>query len=342
MLSFVIRRVATAIPLLLLASVLLFVFVRQTTDPLGQVGQNADANARTDRALEIGIQQEPCTLLSGRTRAGDQIRKCQDVPIPTQYARYMADALGGDLGTSQVTGQPVTQDLRLAFANTIQLLFWGVLISAVLAVAIGVVSAVRQHSILDTTFTALCFAAVAMPPFWFGLMAIHFLGYELMAWAGWDQPLFLFVGLPSPGDGLAAYARSLALPVATLCVQIIASWSRYQRSTMLDVLSSDYIRTARAKGLSRSRTVLGHGLRTSLIPLVTVMAIDIGTLFGGLIVTEQIFSIPGMGRLFFTALDNGDTAVLLPWLLVTATFIISFNLVADLLYGVLDPRIRLA
>jgi peptide/nickel transport system permease protein len=148
------------------------------------------------------------------------------------------------------------------------------------------------------------------------------------------------------GGGLFAgpfdYARHLALPVLTLTVQIIAEWSRYQRSSMLDVMSSDYIRTAKAKGLSRRKVIFKHGLRNALVPLVTVMAVDIGLLFGGLIVTEQIFSIPGMGKLFVDALTNGDTNVLLPWLMVTAVFVILFNLFADVLYGALDPRIRLA
>src|SRR5206468_7944328 len=135
------------------------------------------------------------------------------------------------------------------------------------------------------------------------------------------------------------YLRSLALPVLTLTVQIIASWSRYQRSTMLDVMSSDYIRTARAKGLPQRRVIFKHGLRNALIPLVTVMAVDIGALFGGLIITEQIFSIPGMGKLFVDALTNGDTNVLLAWMMTTAVFIILFNLLADVLYGVLDPRV---
>ena len=138
------------------------------------------------------------------------------------------------------------------------------------------------------------------------------------------------------------YFRHLALPIATLTVQIIASWSRYQRASMLDVMGSDYIRTATAKGLPRRTVVLKHALRNSLIPLVTVMAIDIGALFGGLVVTEQIFGIPGMGRVFLGALENGDTNVMLPWVMVTATFIIGFNLLADVLYGVLDPRIRLS
>jgi peptide/nickel transport system permease protein len=149
------------------------------------------------------------------------------------------------------------------------------------------------------------------------------------------------VGIHSPGQGGPIdYLRHLVLPVATLSVQLVAGWSRYQRSTMLDVMSADYIRTARAKGLSRNRVLIKHALRNALIPLTTVTAIDIGTLFGGLIITETIFGWPGMGQLFFTSLLNGDTNILLPWLMVTAAFIIGFNLLADVFYGVLDPRIR--
>jgi peptide/nickel transport system permease protein len=133
----------------------------------------------------------------------------------------------------------------------------------------------------------------------------------------------------------------LALPVLTLTVQIVAGWSRFQRASMLDVMSADYIRTARAKGVPRKRVIIRHGLRNALIPLVTVMALDIGALFGGLIITEKIFSIPGMGRLFFDSLVAGDATVLVAWTIVVALFILLFNLLADIFYGFLDPRIRL-
>jgi peptide/nickel transport system permease protein len=136
------------------------------------------------------------------------------------------------------------------------------------------------------------------------------------------------------------YLQHLILPVLTLTVQIVASWTRFQRSSTLDVLSSDYIRTARAKGVPRRRVIFRHAVRNSLIPLISVMAVDIGLLFGGLIITETIFSIPGMGRLFFDSLINGDVVALEAWMLVVAVFILGFNLLADMLYGVLDPRIR--
>ncbi len=228
--------------------------------------------------------------------------------------------------------------------NTTQLVFWGVLVSAVVAVSIGVYSALRQYSALDYTFTGLSFIGLALPPFWFGLIAIEFFAFRLKGWLGTADPPLYSLGLHSGGESgfNLDYLRHLALPVATLCVQIVASWSRYQRASMLDVLGADYVRTARAKGLPRRTVIFKHAMRNGLIPLVTVMALDIGALFGGLIITEKIFSIPGMGSLFFNALLQGDAKMLEGWFLVVATCIILFNLLADVAYGLLDPRIRLA
>jgi peptide/nickel transport system permease protein len=183
-----------------------------------------------------------------------------------------------------------------------------------------------------------------MPPFWFGLIAIQFLAVYPKDWFDLAHTPLYFVGLHSveqSGFNLD-YLRHLALPVLTLTVQIVASWSRYQRASMLDALSADYVRTARAKGLPARTVIFKHALRNALIPLVTVMALDIGLLFGGLVVTEQIFSVPGMGRLFIDSLIQGDADVLVVWTVVTAGFVILFNLLADIVYGVLDPRIRLS
>ncbi|HEX3566831.1 MAG TPA: ABC transporter permease, partial [Acidimicrobiales bacterium] len=220
---------------------------------------------------------------------------------------------------------------------------------------IGVFSAVRQYSLPDYLFTGLSFVGLSMPPFWFGLIAIDLFSNRLTTYvekiplirSHVHGPILYSIGLHgNHGGGLLSgpmdYARHLALPVAVLTVQIVASWSRYQRSSMLDVMSADYIRTATAKGLPRRRVIFKHALRNALIPLVTVMALDIGALFGGLVVTEQIFSIHGMGVLFLNALLNGDTQTILPWLMVTAVFVVLFNLLADVLYGALDPRIRLS
>jgi len=348
--TFVIRRIALSIPVLLVATVVVFFFVRATTDPLARVAQVNDPNAKTRLAVQLGLQEQPCApyattnadgvRIEPKTPGGQPIIRCHAVSPVTQYTRYMGDLARRRLPKSQLTGRPVSQELRKAMGATVQLIFWGVLIAALIAVACGVYSAVRQYSALDYAFTGLTFVALAMPPFWFGLIAIQFGSIYLRTKLNLHDPVFYSIGLKSTGP--IDYARHLALPVATLGVQIIASWTRFQRSSMLDVMNADYIRTAKAKGLSRGKVVFKHALRNGLIPLVTVMAIDIGGLFGGLIITESIFSIPGMGRLFFTSLQNGDVNVLLPWLLLTASLVILFNLLADVLYGALDPRIRIS
>ena len=346
MINFVIRRIAYSIPVLLIASILVFFFVRATTDPLARYHQSRDLTLVAREGLKQGIYKEPCRIFT----AGEpptKVEVCTKAPVVQQYWFWLSHFAQGKMGNSFVTNDAVSKDIRRALGNTIQLIFWGVVISAVLAVLVGVYSAVRQYSTLDYVFTGLSFVGLSMPPFFFGLIAIDIFSFRLQKPLGLHSPPLYSIGLHAAHGGGAFsgpldYARHLALPVATLTVQIIAEWSRYQRSSMLDVMSSDYVRTARAKGLSRRKVIFKHALRNALVPLVTVMAIDIGALFGGLLITEQIFSIPGMGVLFINALENGDTQVLLPWLMVTATFVVLFNLLADVLYGALDPRIRLA
>ena len=337
MLTFVVRRLLYSIPVIFVASILVFVFVHETTDPLARFSQLRDKSAATREGLRIGIYKQPCHEIGD-----EKVLVCTKASLPQQYGHWLNSFVHGDLGDSVVSGRPVTEDLKDAFGNTLQLIVVGVLVSAVIAIGIGVYSAIRQYSALDYTLTGLSFVGLSMPPFWFGLIAIQFFAYTIPKALGLDEPIFCSIGYHGGcGTGTFDYLRHLALPVMTLTVQIIAQWSRYQRSSMLDVMSSDYIRTARAKGVPRRKVIFKHGLRNALIPLVTVMAVDIGALFGGLLITEQIFSIPGMGKLFVSALENGDTNVLLPWMIVAALFIILFNLLADVLYGVLDPRIRL-
>ncbi|MBM3672576.1 MAG: ABC transporter permease [Actinobacteria bacterium] len=322
MLTYVARRVLYSIPVLLVASFLLFVFVRATFDPTVKLRASRDPQA---------VQRE-------RERLG------LDKPVPEQFVKWLGDFVQGDFGHSERTRESVSTMIVRALGYTVQLIFWGVVVSAIIAIAIGVYSASRQYSKLDYTFTGLAFLGLAMPPFWFGLLAMQLLSSGPKQWFGLSEPIFPTIGLHSPGEsGINLdYLRHLVLPVMTLTVQIIASWSRYQRASMLDVMSSDYIRTARAKGVPQRRVVFKHGLRNALIPLVTVMSLDIGAVFGGLIITEKIFSVPGMGRLFFDSLLYGDIITLEAWFVVSALFIILFNLIADVLYGVLDPRVRLA
>ena len=323
MATYILRRVLYSIPVILIASFLLLWSVRATFDPCAAFRSSQGGVASVERC---------------RTSLH------LDDSVVTQYGVWLGNAVRGDFGTSQQTHEAVSSSITRALWYTIQLIFWGILVSAVLSIALGIYSALRQYSVGDYTFTALAFIGLAMPPFWFGLIAIQFLAVDLKDVLGTSQPVFGFVGLHS-GDGTGFnmdYLRHLVLPVMTLTVQIIAEWSRFQRSSMLDVMSADYIRTARAKGVPRRQVIVRHGLRNALIPLVTVMALDIGALFGGIVITEKIFSIPGMGRIFLDALLKGDVPILEAWLVVTAIFIVLFNLIADVLYGVLDPRIRLS
>ena len=252
-----------------------------------------------------------------------------------QYKDWLQGAIHGDFGQSSASREDVSSMLSRAMGNTLQLIIIGAAVSAAIAIGVGVYSSVKQYSKLDYLFTGLSYIGIAMPPFWFGLLLIEFFVVQ--------NRWFLSVGLHT-GDSTAFnwdYARHLVLPIATLCVQIVASWSRYQRASMLDSLGADYVRTARAKGVPRRKVIFKHALRNSLIPFVTVVALDFGALFGGLIITENIFAIGGMGRLFYNALLVGDVYVVEAWMIVVAVLIIFFNLLADLLYGVLDPRIRL-
>ncbi len=321
--TYISRRVLYSIPVILVASFLLLWSVRATFDPCAQF--------RTSQGGVASVERCRTSL-----HLNDSVF--------TQYGRWLGNAVQGDFGESQQSHAEVSTTINRALWYTIQLIFWGILVSAVVSIALGIYSALRQYSVGDYVFTGLSFIGLAMPPFWFGLIAIQFLSVDLKDVLGTDQAVFGFVGLHT-GDGTGFnldYLRHLVLPVMTLTVQIIAEWSRFQRASMLDVMSADYIRTARAKGVPRRQVVIRHGLRNALIPLVTIMALDIGALFGGLIITEKIFSIPGMGRLFLDALLKGDVPVLEAWLVVTAVFIVAFNLLADVLYGVLDPRIRLS
>jgi len=315
------RRALASIPVLLLASILIFVLVREFgADP-----------AR----VRCGATRDPTCLSRVREHLG------LDRPLVVQYGDEMRDFVTGDWGTSQRSDQSVQKLIGDALGDTAQLAFWAVLVSVVLAVAIGVSSARHPRSLRDYTFSTLAFAGIAVPTFWLGLLVIQLFTYELQQWLGTSQPIFY--SIPNPvGSGVINYARELFLPVLVLSVQLVAGWSRYQRAALSDELHGDHIRTARAKGLTERRVVWKHGLRGSSTSLITVVAIDAGALIGGVVVTERIFSRPGMGTLLLAALRDGDTAVLLPWMLVVGVAVILFNLLADVLYAALDPRVRLA
>ena len=206
--------------------------------------------------------------------------------------------------------------------------------------AVGIYSAIRQYSVFDYSFTAVSFIGFAMPTFWLALI-LQLLFVEI--WAKWHVRIFYTSGLNAIPNGAAwslDRAQHLALPVITLLIISFAGYSRYMRASMLDVINSDYVRTARAKGVSERKVVMRHVFRNALIPITTFAALNIGGLLGGAIVTETIFSLDGMGAYFLNKLGQGDTYAVMAYLLITAVIVIVFNLIADIAYGVLDPRIR--
>jgi peptide/nickel transport system permease protein len=233
--------------------------------------------------------------------------------------------------------------IQSALTVTLQLLIWSLIFATIAAVLVGVWSALRQYSPSDYALTGLAYVGLAIPAFWFGLILIQFLAVWPQQLLGWSEPPFYFIGLSSVDEegSLLDTARHMVLPILALTVGLVAVWSRFTRTSMLDALSSDYVRTARAKGVPQHRVVINHALRNAWGPLITVIAIDSALLIGGLLVTEQVFSIPGMGRLFLDSLLAGDVFVLMPWMLLVATAVILLNFLADIAHALLDPRVRL-
>jgi peptide/nickel transport system permease protein len=267
-----------------------------------------------------------------------------DHPIVVQWWDWLKGFLHGDMGTSSRTGDPVSTMIGRALWPTLQLMFWATILSITLAVLLGVYSAVKQYSVGDYAFTGLSYLGIAMPDFWLSLILIGLFVTEPRNLFHLNQPIFYSIGLHTEGvKGLNLdYFRHLALPVIALTFTSIASWSRFQRASMLEVLNSDYVRTARAKGVPQRTVIRKHALRNALIPFVTVTALDTAALITGVIIIEEIFSISGMGQGFITALGAGDAPFLLAWFFCGAIAVIAFNLFADFMYVVLDPRIRLS
>ncbi len=255
-----------------------------------------------------------------------------DQPIYVQYLKWIVTAFQGDLGYSYTTGSPVIRMIGERLPATVQLMLAAYLMAAVIAIPLGVLSAVRQYSIFDYLGTGLSFLGIAMPVFWFGLILQLIFSVELR--------LLPTAGRSTVGDGsFIDVAKHLILPAIVLSLRYIAVWSRYMRSSMLNVIHSDYIRTARSKGLAENAIMVRHAMKNALIPVVSVMALDLSHLFSGAVVTETIFAWPGIGRLFVDAMFGRDYPLLMGVLMMGSFMVVFFNLVADIVYGWLDPRI---
>jgi peptide/nickel transport system permease protein len=259
--------------------------------------------------------------------------------IFVRYGYWAKEAVTDKFGTTLLGDRPIWPDLKRVMGNTAQLVIAAELIAILFAVFIGVYSAVRQYSAFDYTFTTFSFLGLATPVFWLALM-LQVLVVNIFL--KYDVRIFYISNLssPEPDNFLLDRAQHLALPIMVLAVASIAQYSRYMRAAMLEVINSDYVRTARAKGVNERKVIMKHAFRNALIPLATVVALNLGTVLGGAVVTETVFSLDGMGLYFITNLVEGDPYPVMAWLMVTAIMIVFFNLVADVVYGYLDPRVR--
>jgi peptide/nickel transport system permease protein len=313
--SYVARRLIQALPLLLAISAVSFTILKVTPGgPLAAYEANPDFSDEDRIRLEraFGIDQ----------------------PIPIQYVTWLGRFITGDWGSSFASHQPVLMLITERLPNTLYLMGTVFLTVLLLAIPIGVFAAVKQYSWFDHVITGTTFAFLSTPTFWLGLLLIIVFGLQLR--------LLPLGGIDTPGRPFDVMdrLRHLILPVATIALVQLGSHVRYLRASMLETIGLDYMRTARSKGLTERSIVLGHALKNAAIPFVTVLALDLPELFAGALVTEQIFGWPGMGRLTFDAVLRTDYPVLMGILTVASAMIVFANLVADVIYGFLDPRIR--
>lgn len=255
-----------------------------------------------------------------------------DQPIVLRWWHWLTAALNGDLGHSRLYAAPVLSVLGPALINTLWLLVSSFLLAVVIALPVGIYAACKPYGLRDTAVNLIAFAGISVPVFWFGLVLIIVFAVNLgifPAGGTWDA---------DGGSGWARW-RYLVLPVATLTIASIGGHTRYMRGAMIEVLQQDYIRTARAKGAGPTRIVIVHGLRNALIPVVTILALEFGTLFSGALITETVFAWPGMGKLIYDAILGSDFNLALVALLLATAVTLAGNLLADLAYTWLDPRI---
>lgn len=331
---YILRRLAISIPVLLVGTFLSFVMVAATGDPLGELRNNPQLSKDAIDALshKLGLDQG----------------------VVPRYFNWLGDFLSGDWGTSIAQGnalQPVAPKVMAAFGVTFKLVVGAEILALVIGIIVGVLAAVKQYSIIDYLATTLAFLLFSMPIF---CVAIVLKNYAIEI-NGWVRDLGLQDVLGNPwlrttspeqlktdgvGDFITSTIGAYLLPTLSIMAISFAAYSRFQRASMLEVMGSDYVRTARAKGLGNGRVIFRHAFRNALIPVTTLFSVNFGSVLAGAIITETVFNWHGMGTLLVEAVSKNDTQVMMGWLVVIATSVIVANLIADLVYGILDPRIR--
>ncbi len=318
--SYIVRRVLLAIPAIFLVTLIIFFLVVASGNPFAQLEDKGN------------VSQNTIAHLKEEWHVGE--------PVLERYFLWLGDLVQGDLGVSILTNQSVASELGVAAWNTLQLFLGWFILSTLIAIGLGVYSGSRPYSLGDYAATGGSFLGFSAPTFFWGLLLQFYLGLWLLQATG--VSVFYVFGRFTPGEegNFLNYIQHYVLPVAVLTIVTVASWSRYMRSSVLDVVNADYVRTARAKGLTRRQIIRRHAVRNAVVPLIAVMGVEAGAFLGGAIVTEQIFAWPGMGQLFFTSVSQTDFPVVMAWLVVSTIAVIVFNLIADIVVAWVDPRIQ--
>ena len=304
MTSYIATRLLLAVPTVLGVLTIVFIALRMIPgDPA---------------ALVAGIQASPSQIEDMRRQLG------LDQPAPVQYWRYLSSVLRGDLGSSSVTGQAVFAEIVARFPSTVQLTVLAILLATSIGVTMGAIAAARRNTWLDVGISTIAVMGISMPVYWLGLMLIIVFSVNLRV-------------LPAGGS---REVTSIVLPAVTLAAFSAGLIARMTRASLLDELGQDYVRTAKAKGATYVRQVMRHAMRNALLPVITIIGLQAGQLLGGAVLTETVFSWPGMGRLLVSSILNRDYAVVQGIVLIFATGFVAANLLVDVLYGIADPRIR--
>jgi peptide/nickel transport system permease protein len=315
MMQYIFRRIVMAIPLLIGITILSYAIIRLA--PGGPTALMIDPN----------IKPEDKAKLEEKLGVND--------PIYVGYIKWVGDLVQGDFGTSYIKrGTPVSELIWNRLPNTLLLMLSSTIIAMVVAIPFGIYSAMRPYSALDYSATVVSFVGVAIPNFWFGIMLIMYLAVK------WG--IFPTGGVMTIGEEFSIWDRlhHLALPAFVLAVSDTAALTRYTRSSMLDVLKQDYIRTAKSKGFKEGKVVLKHGVRNGMIPIITMFGLMLPSFIGGAAITERIFSWPGIGQLFIESAFQRDYPVIMALTVISAVLVVIGNLIADILYAICDPRIE--
>jgi peptide/nickel transport system permease protein len=317
--AYLVRRFVQALFILFIITMLCFILTRLSSDPMSQYANRPGMTQADREAIKksLGLDQ----------------------PMPVQYVKWLGLALQGNLGDSFFSKQPVLKMIEQRLPLTLILMFTAEVIIIIVSLILGLVAAIKQYSFTDNLITSFSFIGYSMPIFFIAFGCIEIFAVQFKAW---HLPY-----LPTGADiwdfkDPVALVRHMILPVFCLVAIQTAGYSRYLRSSILEVLGMDYVRTARAKGLSTRTVLFKHALRNAILPFVTIIGLDIPFLLGGALVTESVFAWPGMGRLFWEYAERGDYPVVLGVLLITSSAVVFFTIIVDLIYTVVDPRIRLS